>query len=293
LATKYASLGVAKLSLSNKAEVDVTNSHLETPVDCARQRPFIQIINLLIDSGADLLAKNGDGLDALELVMAKCGTEFPSDPLIEVIFTLLAEQVDHCLLNKLTNGVGTSDVSSVDVKLIHQMLQRVGVTPGIVSSHLALQVAIGFRHESIPLDFIEPTDDLNKVTRHGNTIYHLAASVPNRSILQAIILEKSKVAICNKLNYTPLHIAAHQRRPDLCFALLSHDDEPLNMTGGPLAETAMHIACRNGDENVASLFIGFGADFSIQNMNGSTALALAQQEKHTALCEVLKRYTSD
>jgi hypothetical protein len=94
---------------------------------------------------------------------------------------------------------------------------------------------------------------------------------------------------CPQTGLTALHVAAAMRRIDLVELLAPGASVDAQLANGI---TALHIAAMSGDVDSITLLLKCGADKSLRDRTGQSALDWAQRNKHPAAAELLGTATA-
>lgn len=195
-------------------------------------------------------------------------------------------------VNRVTAGgrtplfVAVEKKSSAMVKLLLRH-SAVDVNEMANDSRAPLHVAISNEDvECARLLADHPNIDVNKTTTGGNAPLHLA-------IFAAIIVKPCVALIGLLLNHpyidvnkttndgsTPLHLAIRNHQVEYIKLLVQHPNIAINMIGrgdkSPL-HAAAYVDAQNGDVNISCILLAAGADPSIVDNNGITALDLLEK----------------
>mmetsp|Transcript_13950 Transcript_13950/g.41549 ORF Transcript_13950/g.41549 Transcript_13950/m.41549 type:complete len:241 (-) Transcript_13950:23-745(-) len=117
----------------------------------------------------------------------------------------------------------------------------------------------------------------------------LVAVSHNRGEIMRILIENGAVVDLILNNATPLVTAASAPGDDLvamCRILLKHGADVNRQMPGTL-ESALHVACRMSNAEVARALIEYGADHKLPNANGLSPIDVALEEGDGALLQFL------
>ncbi|MBS0619916.1 MAG: ankyrin repeat domain-containing protein [Verrucomicrobia bacterium] len=120
---------------------------------------------------------------------------------------------------------------------------------------------------------------------NGMTPLFLAAQSGHHHVIALLLSRSARTEIkCSNERCTALHIAALNGHLDAVRALIT--EENVNCLSGN-GSTPLHFAARNGHIVVVSFLLTNGADTSIENNDGFKAVAIASQNQHRAVVEML------
>ncbi|KAA0183481.1 hypothetical protein HAZT_HAZT009961 [Hyalella azteca] len=116
-----------------------------------------------------------------------------------------------------------------------------------------------------------------------------AALWDNAELLEDLLNgpELAHLNSCDRLGRTPLHAAASNDN-SRCLPLLLHAGALCNI---PAAEhkTVLHVAAETGYLQNVAVLLQYGANLLCRDINGCTALDLAEKMEHEQCCVLLKR----
>lgn len=113
------------------------------------------------------------------------------------------------------------------------------------------------------------------------------AKLGNADSVKLLLERGATVASTDGYGCTALHAAARGGH-DIVVALLLEHLSPLNATAGVDALTPLHCATLGGELKCARLLLAAGADTTIENMQGKTALELAEFQGCSNLVALLR-----
>jgi len=127
-----------------------------------------------------------------------------------------------------------------------------------------------------------PDIDLERRSRNGDTALMIAAFKTNQTAVQALLAKGAQV---NQPGWTALHYAAASGHNGIVTLLLEKfayiDAESPNKT------TPLMMAARGGHILTVKLLLDAGADATLKNEQGKTAIDLARQFGHSDIVEGL------
>ncbi|KAJ2081505.1 hypothetical protein H4R24_002278 [Coemansia sp. RSA 988] len=122
----------------------------------------------------------------------------------------------------------------------------------------------------------------------GQTKLHRACNAGDLGQVVALINQGAGINIKDNAGWTPLHEAALEGRSAVVVALLRHNaDFAARGFGG---DTPLHDACANGHVDVVRSLLIAGADTTLKNSKGITPEAMARDEEHNEVLQVIDGY---
>ncbi|MBC3928458.1 ankyrin repeat domain-containing protein [Undibacterium sp. CY21W] len=196
-----------------------------------------------------------------------------------------------CLMPVAANADAYADfvfaVKFNDAPAVQEFLQR-GMDVNSVEEYRGESMLMtALRNKSMRVvDVLLQVPDLNINARakNGDTALMVASFLGNADAVRKIIARGAEV---NQPGWTALHYAAANGSVEAIALLLEHhayiDTESPNKT------TPLMMATRFGKLDAARLLIGEGADLTLKNDLGMTALDFAKESQHGDLTELLQQ----
>ncbi|BHF75266.1 Ankyrin-2 [Sparganum proliferum] len=257
LAAKRGRAAVARQLLQVKSDnVNAEGRNGLTPLHMAVHYNHVQLVELLLDHGADASCAAGNGYTALHIAAKKNHQDIAS--------LLLADDHDN---HRSTNAESRS-----------------GFTP----LHLASQEGNVDMVGLLLLNGAEP----NHQAKNGLTPLHLAAQEDRVNVAQQLVSSGADISAVSHAGYTPLHTACHFGRLNMVRYLLSLADRvDVNRTT-KMGFTPLHLAAQQGHSQIACLLLEHGADANLLNEQGLTAAHIARRRHFPVLFDTLRTVTT-
>jgi uncharacterized protein len=137
--------------------------------------------------------------------------------------------------------------------------------------------------------FLREGSDVDAPGRNAETPLIAAALAGEAAIAELLIARGADVMARNKGGLTPLHAAAYSGSEDVARVLLDHGavlEDKSNISG----TTPLILAAEENRIAVAELLIARGADVTITDRDGLTALTQAWSKKRTEMVRLLKQH---
>ena len=116
---------------------------------------------------------------------------------------------------------------------------------------------------------------------------HLAVQNAQVKISSILIKYGADVDAKDFDRITPIHIASQTGNIEIMKLLIQHGAN-INSIGYRHDETPLHIAAFEGHYNAVMLLLKYGSNVNAENMLGKTAMAIAEEEGHNDVIELLK-----
>jgi len=261
-------------------QIHVTNANGSTPLIVAASVGHLQVVDYLLNKGADIQAVNkmgmgalhyaviGEHLDVVKLLIEKgADVNIPSmmgSPFHRAVFGGNMEMI------RLLLGAG-ADIDAV--------MASSGWTP----MHIA---ALSGWYEAAKI-LAENGCDLNIVDKRGATPLYYSVLTGNREAAKVAVLLLNSGAEFNKTmpdGSTPLLTAVKKGKEDAVMILLEKGADTGSMDRST-QRTMLHFAAIHGYGNIAEQLIGKGIDIHAQDKFGKTALDYAEKHGNKKVAE--------
>lgn len=174
-----------------------------------------------------------------------------------------------------------------DAKVIKSLLAR-GFDPNTIEPERGdTGMILGLRENSMRVFEVllyAPGVNVNARARNGDTALMIAAYKGNRRAIDALL---DKGAEVNKPGWTALHYAAYIGDNEIVKRLLGHsayiDAQSPNKT------TPLMMAAWAGHAGTTRLLLDAGADASLKNERGMTAIDFAMEHNHRDIADGLRQ----
>ena len=268
--------------LITNESVNVANLHDNCAVHIAGRKGFVQLVQLLVDCGADVNALNEYGQTPLHTA---AGGEKDCPELCSILLKHDAkiDAVDKDGNQPLHLACKRRHTSTSRFLLSHGAVvnasNEYGQTP--------LHTAAGGEKDCPELCSILLKHDakIDAVDKDGNRPLHLACKRRHTSTSRFLLSRGAVVNALNEYGQTPLHTAADGERdsPELCYMLLKHNAkiDAVDKDGNQ----PLRLAWKQWHAATVRLLLSHGADVTVLNKQQRKPLHLANES-------VLKSYDS-
>ncbi|MDR0409740.1 MAG: ankyrin repeat domain-containing protein [Spirochaetaceae bacterium] len=265
-ATRERYRGFTYFLLDNRADPNIKNTAGDTPLHETARIGDLEIMNALIEHGANVNIQDGQGNTAMHIAI-------PVD-VHKAAFELL---LSHNANPNLRDRRGDSPLHIVialnrDADIIETLLRSgADVTMHNIEGKTPLYMAVEENRLSLLPPLLAYNSDIFAVTNENKTPFGFAMS-SNREALNYIITENTVVQSDSNGN-TPL-IAAVQLGGDTEIIQRILDKNALINARNQDGDTALHIAVRQNNAAAGTLLITRGSDIFAQNAKGESPIYL-------------------
>ncbi len=268
----------ARLLITKKADVNMKNTDGFAPLHSAVSFGRTEIVKMLVENGARIEEKNDHGETPLFLARnpntydaAACLIEKGAD----------VKQKDNIGSTALMSVCGRGSVNVAELLLKHGALINEMDSNGFTALNMA---AFSRNPDQVSKFLIMNGADVNPVgCSHGKscscspnhmTPLHSAAMNGQLEMTKNLVANGAKINIYNKNGYTPLLLAVKNGNSGV-VKLLVENGAFLNQKDKNLGYTELLLASVLGNKELITYLLAKGADISITNNDGKTALDLA------------------
>ena len=288
-------------ALNNGANPNAKNRNKNTALmSAAQSNADPRVIEVLLDAGAELEARNQRGSTALHYAAM--------DNVPEVVELLIKKGADIEALNheKKTplyyakHNKNLNDTHIID--LLTKKSEEPETEPAPQETPTPSPAQERQETETPPknlldvcekgspeeiLEFINHGANVNAANRNGTTPLMSAAQHNNFEAVKTLIENSADVNAKNKTGNTPLHFAAQFNSPETVRLLIENhaDVNTTNKTNN----TPLHLAVGFNSPEVVLELLNAGARFDIQNNKNQTPLEIAKTKTKLQNSEALRR----
>ncbi|RLU18410.1 hypothetical protein DMN91_008767 [Ooceraea biroi] len=258
-------IDIAKIILAKDKNVDINESSGGfTPLHKAAEMGHLDLVNFLLEYGADINARNDKDWTPIH------GAALNGH--LEIVNTLILKGAD--VNAELIMGCTPLHCA---VEIGHEKIARTLLKHGAnvnaidkIYKNAALHYAAKYGHEGIVKTLLEYKADPNINTFQGLTPLHLAVQ-NGLEIVNILLKHGVDINAKTKIYYwTPLHYAVKSGHEIVVEFLLENGAEVNAKTDINL--TPLHIAARKGYQNITDLLIKYKARINDKDKHGKTPL---------------------
>ncbi|CDK30209.1 Ankyrin repeats containing protein [Candidatus Babela massiliensis] len=275
---KVAKLIIAKANPNLRM---IVNQEIITPlILIAKTNKFMNLINLLIDYGADINFVNNLKYSALKYAI-QFGNEY-----IARIFVLRGAKFNNIYFNQQKDSPLIYSIKINAKDLVHLFIEH-NIDIDYQNSYgwTALMHAVYYNNIELAYLLIKHKADINIQDKEGDSAIFWALRNINIEMLKILIKHNAKTNAVNKLNYTPLMLACLMNDSEIIKLLLRY---PNNINLQNLhGETALMFACRNCNKSIVQMLLNLGANIYFKDNFENTALSFAQNRGCNDIVEII------
>jgi len=237
-----------------------------TPLHTAARDGRLDILKLLLESGADVDARNGQNQTALDVALVSGNRQVARYLASHMGIMDLPDGMDVTPLDENPHNL-VSDAALASVGIA----ENTNILGGLWKPSLHFASAEG-NVEALRVLLSECVGINERNARHETALY-LASEKDKLEVVKLLIEYGAKVNFPDKVGWTPLHIAAHLGHCDIVERLLDHGAD-VNTQDQDLL-SPLHLASWNGKPKVVRLLLERGADIHVRDIEGRTPYALS------------------
>jgi len=295
----YAVLGGSKeaveLLIKNGAQLEARNRRYCTPLLLAAGLGQPEIVDLLLTKEAYVSATVGMGQSSY---MGTALHQAAREGHAAVVSLLLERGVDIEVRSKygetplhMACRSDTGLASGDKVKTAELLLDKnAHVNAANKEGHTPLLFASPWSEKLARL-LLDRGADVNAKGQYQRTVLH---SVNSKEMAELLIAKGADVNARDEFGETPLFQMMYPQKREMAELLIEKGADVNakgNTSGNHNADTPLHCAARGyGMEGMVELLLKKGANPNVEDKNGQTPLAIAEEGKQAKVIEVLKKH---
>ena len=250
--------GLVERLLVSHSDVNCWGGSYTTPLHAATVKGHVEVVSLLLQSGADPNFRDNMGRVPL-------ASSASSD----------TQNLNQQTPLHLSRGSGKLEVSTSPKK------------GGSAPLHSVSKIG----HEKIGLFLLEHGADATPQTDGGWTPLHMASQYGHEEIARLLLKHGADATPQTNGGWTPLHMASQYGHEEIARLLLEHCAYARAQDKD--GRTSLHVASQYGREDIARLLLEHGADATAQTVNRWTPLHIASENGHEKVARLLLEYGAD
>ncbi|XP_065334473.1 serine/threonine-protein phosphatase 6 regulatory ankyrin repeat subunit B-like [Cloeon dipterum] len=272
---------------------NVTDERGKTALHCAAEHGYLERVQELINSGANVRAVDKNGWNALHFA-CKSNSEEKED-----VIRLLHSTDSQLSMEKTKSGKTGLHIHLLksshwlDWQKVRFLVEEIGVDVKAKDNNGCTALRIAFDKGRHFLDYLMEKDiDLEVKTKQGRTCLHFAAERGDLEALQTWIELGGDFNVVDEKGMTALHIAAERGHLQFVKKILDCATEEVQnqdlgegCVGSKLKErlsrcdskgrTALHLAAESGNVDLVKILLENAADLTLTDLEGKNAIHFA------------------
>jgi|GEM_PF-2193691 len=252
-------------------------THGQTPLHIAAIEGQLDAVKILIGAGADIDARNAQGVTPLQLAAHH---QRPLD-MIQFLLTCAQQDIQHYgrypLHEAIYHGLPT----------VVKPLLEAGIKANDSDSHghTPLFTAAGKNQLPIVAQLIAAQGKVNQANEHGSTPLQVAALTGNLEIAKLLLENGADINQADNHGDTPLHHAALGGHLAMVTRLIAAGAE-VNARNNQHC-SALFYSAIEGNAQIASTLLAAGSKLNTRDQYGSTPLHQAAQKNQVEIVKTL------
>ncbi|XP_052776757.1 poly [ADP-ribose] polymerase tankyrase-2-like [Mya arenaria] len=240
----------------------------QTPVCLAAQHGFVDILDILVEGGVDLLMADNDiwKRHALHIAASKGHVDF-TKRLLDYGADVNSRDDDQRTSLHWAATYGNPDMADYLIQMgaLVNIAQSDGFTP--------LHAATCLGHTEVCKVLLKHGAEINRTDRDGWSAFHTAVCYGHKSVVETLLQAGASLTKVTKDEENVLHIAASSGKIEILKLLVSLGVELNELTIS--GNTAFYLSVYYGEFETAKYLIKIGADMYLPNEPNKTPFNIA------------------
>jgi len=275
--------------LDSGADVNAKNEQGETALMVALFEEHDKIVVMLLAYGADVNVKNNDGNTAIT---------FASQKYMEIMLDKIDwNENRNNLFFMVSEQIQDDSVDDTDfLRMILDSGANVDTLDENGNSVLFYASELGLANTVKIL--LDSGADVNKKNNSGETALQVAVAYNKPEIVTILLRNRADMNAKNNSGETALQVAVAYNKPEIVTILQSHEADMVFMRKSLENEadmnaknadgnTTLMLASRDGHAEIVVMLLASGPDMNAKNHDGNTTLMLASREGHAEIVAML------
>ncbi|XP_042797644.1 ankyrin repeat and death domain-containing protein 1A [Panthera leo] len=273
----------------------------------------LQILQILVNSGAKIHCKNKDGLTLLHCaaqkghvpVLAFIMEDLEDVPLnqadklgrtafhraaehgqLDALDFLVGSGCEHSVKDKEGNTALHLAASRGHLTVLQRLVDiRLDLEEQNVEGLTALHAAVEGSHPDCVQLLLEAGSSVNALTQKKQSCLHYAALGGSEDVARALIHAGGHTNIADHQGASPMHLAVRHNFPALVQLLIDAGSD-LDATDNR-QQTPLHLAAEHAWQDIAEMLLVTGVNLNLRDKQGKTALAVAARSNHISLVDMI------
>ncbi|XP_058454187.1 serine/threonine-protein phosphatase 6 regulatory ankyrin repeat subunit B-like isoform X2 [Malaya genurostris] len=270
--------------------LDTSDKNERTALHLAAYSKNHELVNLLIEGGASVMAKDKDGKIPLHIASEKNAKK-----VIEIL--LKDKQATEMLRTSDKNERTALHLAAIhdNYEIVNLLIERGSlVMAKDAIGRIPLHIAIDYNAKrviKILLKHKQATEMLRTSDKNERTALHLAAIHDNYELVNLLIKLGSSVMAKDAIGRIPLHIAIDYNAQKVIEILLKHEQATeMLRTSDRNERTALHLAAIHDNYEIVNLLIERGASVMAKDAIGRIPLHIAIEKNAENVIEILLKH---
>jgi len=307
-ASREGNTEIVQMLLAHKQLIDLPFKDGRTPLLLAAEQGQLEVCKLLLKAGANPLATDIDGCNAVHYSAGAGKAEIfvgykqlldskDKNGCTPLLFAARQGHLEACksILDAGANPLATNEDGQTALHIVAyygktEIVRLLAAFKQLINSKakdnfIPLMVAAHQGHLEACEILLKAGANALATNEDGINAMHLAASEGKAEIVQYLSKIKQLVDSKSWNDRTPLMLAAAEGHLEVCLELVKADANPLmkDMIG----YTAMHHAAQSGKTAIVQMLFPYRQLIDLKCKKGATPLMLAAKEGHPLVCEAL------